>query len=378
MGLHAVPKFLREKHGHLLQKEHISLFAYQRVFMDIASWIYKSVCINGTDNNRWINSLLRLIYMFRLNKVNIVPVFDGKAPAEKLAEQQARRETRAKTKDRLKGIRDAIDAYNHGERSEETLAILTSEISGLEKKGLATKSILKALKIAQSEEAEEKQEISITPAKIAQLEQLCLQLQRQTTFIGEDDNKFMRDIFESCGISWIQAPEEAEAYCCWLVRNGFGNAVISCDTDCIAHRADIFIFDLETKTGDITFVNLEDLLVEWKLTEEQIVDFATLVGCDYNPGSRKNKIGPVKAISLLQKYGKIENIPDLIDIECLHVEKCRRLFNPEYPLEVVIKAGYTDVEKMYAVAKTRPDVDRELCMKMIEVNNKKAKIVIKK
>ena len=372
MGLHAVPKFLREKNAHLLRKEHISLFAYQRVFMDIASWIYKSVCIHGTDNSKWINTLIRLIYMFRSNRVNIVPVFDGKAPAEKLAEQQDRREKRQKTKERLKELRDAIDEYNAGSRETSIIELLQGELEGLEKKGTTTKSILKYMKNPEAETA-----YAISPAQLAQLGSLCLSLQRQVTFISESDNAFMRDLFTACGVSWIQAPEEAEAYCCWLVRNGFGNAVISCDTDCIAHRADIFIMELDTKTGDITYLNLEELMEEWKLTEEQIVDFAILVGCDYNPDSRKNKIGPVKAVTLLQTHQTIEQIPNLADTECLHIEKCRRLFNPDYPTDILIKSGETNIEKMYEVAKSKPDVDRELCAKLIEVNNKKTKVVIK-
>lgn len=371
MGLHAVPAFLRDKYGHLLYKEHISLFAYKRVFMDIASWIYKSVCVNGVDSSSWINTLLRLILLFKNNKVNLVPVFDGQAPPEKLREQQERREKRAQAKLRLKSISDAIDAFRAGMTDEDTMKILEEEVDRLEKKGKVEESIL----ISQLK-------TSVVPSKydaqtLLQLEEVCRSLKRQTTFITEEDNKFMRNIFEACGITWVQAPEEAEAYCCWLVRNGFGHAVISCDSDCIAHRADIYINKLDTSTGMITYLNLCELMDAWELTEEQIIDFAILVGCDYNPGSRKNKIGPTKAIELLKKQGRIENMT-LNDRECLQVEHCRRLFNPSYPTtSVLIKAGAPDMEKMNALWRERPDIDQELCMKLINTMNKKTKVILK-
>jgi 5'-3' exonuclease len=368
MGLHAVPAFLRDKYGHLLYKEHISLFAYKRVFMDIASWIYKSVCVNGVDSSSWINTLLRLLYLFKVNKVNLVPVFDGQAPPEKLREQQERREKRAQAKLRLKALSDAIDAFRAGSKEEDSMKILTEEVDRLEKKGKVEESILLSQRQAETPK--------IDAQTLLQLEEVCRSLKRQTTFITEDDNKFMRDIFESCGITWIQAPEEAEAYCCWLVRNGFGHAVISCDSDCIAHRADIYINKLDASTGMITYLNLCECMEEWQLTEEQIVDFAILVGCDYNPGSRKNKIGPTKAIDLLRKHKCIENMT-LNDKECLQIEHCRRLFNPVYPTDtVLIKAGSPDLEKMNQLWKLRPDLDQDLCMKLIQVMNKKPKMVV--
>ena len=76
MGLHAVSGFIKKKYPHLLHKEHISLVAYERVFVDIASYIYKYVCIGGSESSRWLNSLLNLILMFRRNRVNIITVFD--------------------------------------------------------------------------------------------------------------------------------------------------------------------------------------------------------------------------------------------------------------------------------------------------------------
>ena len=365
MGLHAVSAFLREKYPHLIHKEHISLFAHQRVFMDIASYIYKSVCTQGALNAKWFNSLLELLLMLRKNMINIIPVFDGKAPVEKQAEQQARRESRARIKDRLAKLEEALKAFRSGNKSTEVVQVLREELDVLIKKGETVKSYFQSTST------------SISTTELQKLDDQCRNFRRQTSYITEQDNKFMRDMFTACGITVIVAPEEAEAYCCWLVRQGFGTAVISCDTDCIAHRAKTIMLKMDTHSGNIEFVHLEELKEAWNLSDDQIVDFACLVGCDYNPGSRKNKIGPTKAVQLLNEFGRIEDIPSLIDVECLKVDLCRRLFNVHYDTNVVIAAGTTDIEQVYKLAESRWDVNREACLELIELNNQGVQIKIK-
>jgi len=373
MGLHAVSEFLRKKHGELLHKEHISLFSHQRVYLDIASYIYKSVCTNGSKSSKWFNSLIKLITMFRENWVHVIPVFDGRAPPEKLAEQTDRREKRQKSRERLTLISQSIDAYQAGDRSQPIMTLLHEEIKGLQKKGADVTSLLKR---KPKEEDVDSLPKSFSQVQLAELSKLCQSLTRQTSYITETDVKFMQQMFTACGVTWIQAPEEAEAYCCWLVKQGLGSAVISCDTDCIAHRADIIIFELDVIKGDITYVNLVELMEAWQLTDAQVVDFAILVGCDYNPGSRVNKIGPVRAVDLLQTYGCIEKIPNLTDLEVLHIDTCRRLFNPTYDTNVVIETITPNEDLLYTTAKERPDVDMETCLKCIKLNSTAPQILL--
>ena len=53
---------------------------------------------------------------------------------------------------------------------------------------------------------------------------------------------------------------------------------------------------------------LERLLDGWGITREALVDLAILVGTDFNDGIKG--IGPKKALALVQRYGRIEHMPD--------------------------------------------------------------------
>ena len=52
---------------------------------------------------------------------------------------------------------------------------------------------------------------------------------------------------------------------------------------------------------------LDRLLDGWGITREALVDLAMLVGTDFNEGIKG--IGPKKALALVQRYGRIEDMP---------------------------------------------------------------------
>ena len=391
MGLHAVSAFLKKKHSHLYHKEHLSLFAHQRVYMDITGYLYKYVVVYGTDTPRWLNALFNLFLQFRKNCVHLIPVFDGKAPDAKLQEQQDRRESRKKQQERKQTLELALGRYEQNTATSEDHGVLQKEMANILRK--RQRSLMGNKKNEEEEQEDEEVEdnegevctkrvkISLTSQDILELKQLIKSIEKQTSFLTSEDHQLLRDLMDAVGMTWIQAPSESEAYCCWLVRNGHGTAVVSYDTDCIAHRADIIIFDVDTNTGMLGFVNTEDLMQEWKLTERQLIDFGILVGCDYNPNSRVNKIGPVGAIKLLQKHQAIEHIPTLQDITVLKHELCRSLFDPQYPADVCVKStDCSDPQKMRDVcsklASVRPGIQLHILNEIISINSKKLPVNI--
>lgn len=372
MGLLAVPKLLKEKYGHLYHTEHLSAFAHTRVFIDIASYLYKYVCTLGCSNSRWLNAFANLMLTFRKNGVIGIPVFDGQAPAAKADEQKERRELRAKNKERADSIQAALDAYLSKTQTPEQEAVLKREMTTLEQRQSKMPSlILRPQTTATSDDS-----FYLSPSDIQSLREIVFSINKQSVSLSKEDYADLKTLLSNCGITWLQAPEEAEAYCSWLVRKGYGTAVVSCDTDCLAHRADIVIFDVDGKSGAIKYVNTEELLDEWGLHEDQLIDFAILVGCDYNPGSRVNKIGPVGAIKLLKQYGRIEDIPNLVDISVLQHEKIRLLFNPEYP-EPLVQSGEASQSKLDDLFSRRTDLDRRTVGQLVHFCTSKKVIEVK-
>jgi 5'-3' exonuclease len=343
MGVTGFLNFIKTKHPHLVKAEHLSLFAHTRVFVDISSYIYKYMCVMGKENGRWIFPILNLALVFKNAGVHFVPVFDGKPPSEKGDEIDARREKREKTGQRIERLTDALKRYDSGSRNEEVYEILEGELKSLEsRKGRKEPQRL----LYKSTDRLKKEDL-------AELRKYLEEIKRQQIHIREDDVDLLKKALIAVGVYPIQAPCESEDFCCALVKQGYGRAVISCDSDCLILGAENLILTLDSATGAITYINVAELLGAIELDEARLRDAAILMGCDYNRHAKVNKCGPVGAINYMKKFGSIEAIPDgELDKDCLSYEKCRELFGGGIIAEeIIIPALEPDIVKAGEVAK---------------------------
>jgi flap endonuclease-1 len=157
-----------------------------------------------------------------------------------------------------------------------------------------------------------------------------------------------RELLRLLGIPTIQAPSEGEAQAAHMARSGRVWAAASKDYDTLLFGAPrllrfLTIGGKEFLPSKGTFRSLEPEVLEldaqlalWNITHESLIDLALLVGTDFNPGVRG--IGPKKGLRLVQRYGRIENMPDEIRDAVGEIEPLRQLYlNPdvtdEYDLE---------------------------------------------
>ncbi len=332
MGLDGFLQFVKKKYPDIIKTNHISLYAHKIVFLDIASYVYKYIFIFGNNNSQWLSSMLQMFLTLRGNKVNIIPVFDGKAPEAKKDEIDDRKEKRQKVKDRMKLVQDIIEKIStETTLTQDEIDLANEIIKKIKDKEGTTKlkNLLSMSNLTISSQNEVLQKDSFTQDDINMLQQYILNVKKQMIYIGDKDTEHLRDLIDILGIPYVMAPEEAEAYCCSMLKQGIGSSVISCDTDCFAHGAKSVILTFDVQNGTITYIDLEDLLETMELTQEQFVDFSILIGCDYNKKNKLPKVGPVKALELIKKYNLIDNIEGY-DISILKHEDIRKLFNPIY------------------------------------------------
>ena len=131
-----------------------------------------------------------------------------------------------------------------------------------------------------------------------------------------EDAKKLLDLL---GVPWVQAPAEAEAQAAYMAMKGDVWASSSRDYDSLLFGAPRLIRYLTISGKEFLpskgisrplkpeLIILEDFLSKIKITREQLIDLAILIGTDFNEGIKG--IGPKKALKLLRKYSKIENLP---------------------------------------------------------------------
>jgi len=142
------------------------------------------------------------------------------------------------------------------------------------------------------------------------------------------------------GLPWIQAPSEGEAQAAYMARRGDVFASASQDYDSILFGTPILVRNLAIESRQFypkqgvfkklhpELISLNETLSNLKITREQLIDIAILIGTDYNEGVKG--IGPKKALKLIKTYGSLEKIIRALKIDVdFDINSIRNLYlNP--------------------------------------------------
>ena len=145
-----------------------------------------------------------------------------------------------------------------------------------------------------------------------------------------------RDLLRLMGIPTVQAPSEAEAQAAHMAATSRVWAAASKDYDALLFGAPRIVRFLtisgreflpsrgESRPIVPELLELERLLSDWRITREQLVDLAVLVGTDFNPGVKG--IGPKKALKLVQQFGRLEDMPAEIRDSVTGIDDIRKIY----------------------------------------------------
>ncbi|XP_075776041.1 flap endonuclease 1-like isoform X1 [Pelodiscus sinensis] len=150
------------------------------------------------------------------------------------------------------------------------------------------------------------------------------------------------------GVPCVQAPAEAEATCAALVKSGRVWGTATEDMDALPFGSLRLIRHVNCKArGEVEEISLPAVLRKLGLTQEQFVDLCILLGCDYC--GKIWRLGPKKALKLLQQHGTIEGVLQNIDLQKhplpahWDLEGARRLFlQPEVADPGLVRLEWRD------------------------------------
>jgi flap endonuclease-1 len=177
-----------------------------------------------------------------------------------------------------------------------------------------------------------------------------------STVLRRDMVADAKELLDAMGIPWVDAPSEGEAQASLMAAEGTVNAVASQDHDSLVFGAPVLLRNvtisgkrrLPSKGIMINVqperIYLANVLTATGLTREQLIDFAILLGTDFNPGGFEG-IGPVTALKYLKKYGRLEEIKELKErLEKVPYREIRELYlNP--PAVKGVKPTWRPMEK---------------------------------
>ena len=305
MGVKNLKKFIRERYPNEIQKMNLSDFYGQVFMMDIMSYIYK---FKVSMQERWLQSVINLIKIFKSNNVHVNIVFEGESPVEKNKEREQRREQRKKQQQRISNVKDDIDKYHQTGVISDLLKEVIQKINQTD-----TEKVNRLLHFNNNTQSSQIP-LTINYKTLEQIEEYLDKKENQLVIVTEQDSKKIKEICDVFGVPYFQSENEAETLCCRMCLNVKDKenkkkvpiGVISEDTDVLAYGANMLLCDLNISNGECNVIYLPSLLKSMEFSYHQFLDFCILSGTDYNnniPG-----LGSVKCFELLKKYNSINDI----------------------------------------------------------------------
>jgi flap endonuclease-1 len=289
MGIKNLKVILTQKCALAINERKLSNYRGMTIGIDISIFLYKYLY----NNDDHLEGLTRLV--LRLLKNNITPVFifDGKPPAEKSDTLKVRREKRdfLNIKKEIFNYYSNIDKseFNNFEKFEENIKEYISENYDSSDFKLNINDTKLLFEKSNTELKEEYDKIV-----------------KKIIYVKQSHIESAMKLFDLFGISYIQAPSEAETLMAVLCKDGFIDGCISEDTDILANGGTLFLRNFNASSSTIEEYCLQGILSCLNFTYDQFVDMCILCGCDYMP--KINSLGPVNAYKFVNEYKNIETI----------------------------------------------------------------------
>jgi flap endonuclease-1 len=146
------------------------------------------------------------------------------------------------------------------------------------------------------------------------------------------ENTKLLEFITDLGMPALKAQREADSMVAGLVINKcvisrrVVKAALTRDTDVLVYGVPLMIVSINWQIANV--ISSCDVRRKLNLTHEQFVDMCIIAGCDYNIGVCNFNIQ--HAIRLMQRYKRIEDVPEIIigeaQREALAMHHCRQIY----------------------------------------------------
>jgi|UniRef100_A0A6C0CII7 flap endonuclease-1 len=279
MGIKYLNRFLQDNCKNSIKKVNLYELSGKKIVIDTSIYMYRYL---GE------NVLLENIYLMIsvLRSYNIIPlfVFDGKPPKEK---ENLLRERKKNKKE-----------------AEEKYILLENEI--------LTEEIQKTDKI----------------------EEELNQLRKQFIRLHHKDIENVKLLIQSLGVSFIDAPGEADKLCAKMVNKNLAYACLSEDMDMFVYGCKRVLRYLSLLNKNVIMYDMKDILIEIDMNFNDFKSICIISGTDYNINNENDLTKTLKYFKKFKKskvkttflnwldqntnyidYMEIINIIDLFDLD---------------------------------------------------------------
>lgn len=249
MGIKFLNKYLQQSCGDsAIKKTHLAELSGKKIVIDTSIYLYRFA-----GDETLLENFYLMISIFR--QYNIIPlfVFDGKPPKEKYDLLQQRKNEKKEAEEKYKELENTIDD-------------------------------------------------EMTSKEISELKQKMDLLKKDFIRIHHTDIQNVKILMQSYGVSYIDAPGEADKLCAKLVSKNKAYACLSEDMDLFVYGCNRVMRYLSLLKKTVIMYDLKEILNDIKLTHEELKNICIVSGTDYN----KNNVSLTQMFKYFKKYKKTD------------------------------------------------------------------------
>ena len=241
----------------------LSELSGQKIAVDISIYLYKYI-----SENALLENLYLMISIFRTNNIIPIFIFDGKPPCEKNDTLALRKKNKIDAREeyyRLKLRIESIKAETGAETGAETCP--------------GTDTDTDTDTDTESKRQKEKDN------EINDMTQSMEQLRKKFISIKYEDIQNVKTLLQAYGVTYFEAPGEADILCAKLVTNNIVYACLSEDTDMFVYGCGRVLRYLSLTLSNVVIYDLNNILKTLNITMDVFKKICILYGCDYNGAS---------------------------------------------------------------------------------------------
>lgn len=255
MGIRALNKFLQAKCKSSIKSIHLSELSGKKIAVDISIYLYKYI-----SENALLENLYLMISIFRENNIIPIFIFDGKPPTEKNDTIASRKKNKTDAREEYYRLKLLIESMK---AEAETDADIEAQVD------------IDAESKRQREKANEINDIS----------QTMEQLKKKFISIKYDDIQNVKTLLQAYGMTYFEAPGEADILCAKLVTNNIVYACLSEDTDMFVYGCGRVLRYLSLTLSNVVIYDLNHILKTLNISIYVFKKICILYGCDYSDDS---------------------------------------------------------------------------------------------
>ena len=176
----------------------------------------------------------------------------------------------------------------------------------------------------------------------AQNEEDKIKYLKRSVWISKEQMDQCRELLTFMGISYINAPEEADSQLSYLCKENLVYAVLTEDMDILTFGSPKIIRNLTSSKKIPLEIELDKVLKQLDFTYEQFIELCILFGCDYCPN-----LNDIKYNVMFEAYNKHKNIEStLVELKS-HGYNIPEKFDYHDAKKYFSNSTHTPVEKEY-------------------------------